>query len=432
MTRYYQRILLFLCTIPAYMQLQAQTTNIYTSSTTWTVPAGVHSISIKVYGGGGGLGGQDCGAGCSNAAAGNAGYVVASYNVSQGNTIGIYPGGRGTDGSNSVTNTGGGAGGVSPYNTAYNGGRGGNTGASGSSGGGGGGGAASIVTINSVIKIVAGGAGGGGGMANVANSGQPGSNSYSANGTSNTGGNGTTPSGDGGGGGGGGGGQYGSVGGSVYPTASESAGYGGYIGGNSISGAVTTTSNTNITWTSGGRIEITFISTLPVTWLGFTVAQQTDGSSTLYWRTATESDTKEFTIQSSSNGRDWTDIGTVAAAGNSSNLISYQFRDANTVQSVTYYRIRLTNLDGTTSYSDILNNNHAVNGIIRLSPNPVSGGVAVLSLQHASTVVLYNSTGVKLMEKYFPAGNSLLQTAAYPKGTYFLKTKEAHLAFVIQ
>ena len=75
----------------------AQVTNIYTTATTWTVPSGVSSISIKVYGGGGGTGGQDCGAGCTNAAAGPVGYVVASYAVSPGNSIGIYPGGKGAN-----------------------------------------------------------------------------------------------------------------------------------------------------------------------------------------------------------------------------------------------------------------------------------------------------------------------------------------------
>src|SRR5882724_4428522 len=147
---------------------QAQVTTTYTSSATWTVPAGITSITIKVYGGAGGTGGQDCGDGCSNAAAGPAGYVLADYNVTPGDMIGIYPGGQGADGDNNVSGTGGGSGGTNPYPSLnFNGGNGGNAGNSGASGGGGGGGAASILTINSIIKIVAGGAGGGGGMANV-------------------------------------------------------------------------------------------------------------------------------------------------------------------------------------------------------------------------------------------------------------------------
>jgi len=236
----------------------AQTTNTYTVSTNWNVPAGVNTIIIRVYGGAGGTGGRDCGAGCTNAPGGPVGYVYASYAVTPGDVIGIYPGGKGTNGANNVTNTGGGTAGVSTYNAAYNGGTGGNAGGSGSSGGGGGGGAASVVTINSVIRIVAGGGGGGGGMANSPNSGIAGSSGISANGTSNTGGNGQPTVGDGGGGGGGGGGQYGSVGGTVYSVGAETAGNGGYRGNNSLNGAAITFYNNYSTWANAGRIEITY------------------------------------------------------------------------------------------------------------------------------------------------------------------------------
>lgn len=236
----------------------AQTTTTYTSTSSWTVPSGVTSIVIKVYGGGGGVGGQDCGNGCYNPAAGPVGYIYASYTVTPGDIIDIYPGGKGTNGANSVNNSGGGTGGVSPYNTNYNGGNGGNVGPNGSSGGGGGGGAATIVTLNSVVKFIAGGAGGGGGMANYWGSGQPGNAGTSANGTLNNGGNGASAPADGGGGGGGGGGQYGSVGGGTFPYGAERAGYGGYRGGNAVTGANGIFENAYISWTNGGKVEISY------------------------------------------------------------------------------------------------------------------------------------------------------------------------------
>lgn len=236
----------------------SQTTNTYTSGTTWNVPAGVNTIVIKVYGGGAGFGGRDCGGGCGNASPSNAGYIYASYNVTPGDVIGIYPGGRGSNGGNNVSGTGGGAAGVSPYNSSYNGGTGGNAGPNGFSGGGGGGGAASVLTINSSIKIVAGGAGGGGGMANAANSGKPGSSTPSANGTSNSGANGLSSVADGGGSGGGGGGHYGSVAGTLYTVGAETAGNGGHRGDNLITDAASVFNNNDVYWTSDGRIEITY------------------------------------------------------------------------------------------------------------------------------------------------------------------------------
>lgn len=233
------------------------------SPTTFTVPVGVTSIRINAWGGGGGTGGQDCGAGCTNASPSQVGYVIATYSVTAGSSILIYPGGKGGNGSNEVTNTGGGAGGNSTHPSGYDGGRGGHAGGVGSSGGGGGGGAATVVAFgtSSTIRIVAGGGGGGGGMADKAGSGEAGVNTPSSSNSTN-GGNGTSAGStrDGGGGGGGGGGELGSVGGGIYNAVSspaEVAGRGGSRGNNFVSDGTSVT-NTTISWTAAGKVEITY------------------------------------------------------------------------------------------------------------------------------------------------------------------------------
>ena len=411
---------------------QAQVTTTYTSPATWTVPAGISSITIKVYGGGGGTGGQDCGAGCSNAAAGPVGYVLADYNVYPGDVIGIYPGGKGADGEDNASGSGGGTGGTNSYPFLnFNGGNGGNAGSSGSSGGGGGGGAASIVTINSIIKIVAGGAGGGGGMANVDNSGLEGSSSTSSNST-NTGGDGVTPDDDGGGGGGGGGGQFGSEGGDVYPTGGESAGTGGFLGENSVSGASSITTNGNITWTNTGQIEITRPVLLPVTWLSFTATKQ--GSAVaLKWSTAIEQNTRDYKVQHSINGTTWNDIGIVPAGGNSNMVQQYSFIDQNPVNSLNYYRLLQRDLDGNINYSKIVLLNLAdAERMLKIYPNPVLNGTITVNLKQASIVWVYNSIGVKLMQKELPAGEHLFSLSQLSKGTYYMKIKDDAVLFVIQ
>jgi Secretion system C-terminal sorting domain len=411
---------------------QAQVTNTYTSSATWTVQAGMTSITIKVYGGAGGIGGLDCGNGCSNAAAGPVGYVLADYNVTPGDVVGIYPGGKGVNGSNNVQATGGGSGGADTYPSLnFNGGNGGNAGGSGSSGGGGGGGAASIITINSTIKIVAGGAGGGGGMANMAGSGLAGSSSTSSNGT-NTGGNGTTPGGDGGGGGGGGGGQFASAGGGVHAAGGESAGDGGFRGGNSVSGASTITTNGNIAWTSAGQIEITHPISLPVTWLSFTATKQSS-SVLLSWSTATEQNTKDYKVQHSINGVNWNDIGIVPAAGNSNTVQQYNFVDQNPASGLNYYRLLQLDLDGKINYSKVVSFNFSdAEHMLKIYPNPVVNGTVTVSLKQSSIVGVYNSIGIKLMQKEFTAGEHLFKLSQLSKGTYYMKVKDEAVLFVIQ
>jgi hypothetical protein len=336
------------------------------------------------------------------------------------------------NGTNNASGTGGGSGGVATYTVSYNGGTGGNAGGTGSSGGGGGGGGASVVTINAAIKIAAGAGGGGGGMANSANSGLPGSSSTSANGTSNTGGNGTSASGDGGGGGGGGGGQFGSIGGGVHPAGAETAGNGGFLGGNSVSGASSVTTNGNIAWTNTGQIEITFTSTLPVTWLSFTATKQ--GSEiVLNWSTATEQNTRDYKIQHSADGANWSSIGVELAAGNSNAVRQYSFVDQNPVSGLNYYRLLQGDLDGRINYSKVISLKFSnAESMLKIYPNPVLNGTITVSLKQASTVSVYNSTGVNVMKKEFAAGEHLLNLAQLSKGIYYMKANGDAVLFVIK
>jgi len=422
------KIILFILSFTTIFS-QAQITNTYDYPTTWTVPSGVTSITIKVYGGAGGTGGQDCGAGCSNAASGETGYVYATFNVSPGDIIGIYPGEKGADGSDNESGTGGGSGGLSSYSFDYNGGNGGNPGWSGSSGGGGGGGAASIVTINSVIKIVAGGAGGGGGMANLEDSGYPGNSSTFSN-FSNTGGDGTTPFGDGGGGGGGGGGEFASYGGDVHDADGESGGDGGYRGDNFITGESSISNNESIAWTNTGQIEITFASfTLPVTWQSFTAAKENNGIR-LNWSTAAEYNAKDFLVQHSTNGNDWNIIA-VTAATNTNRLHQYSFFDQQATAGLNYYRLLQRDIDNKSSYSKIILLNLEAENKLKIYPNPAVNKTITISLNKASTLQVYNMLGVKLMEKEFSAGEHRITLSQLTKGSYYLRTKDNSVQLII-
>ena len=137
-------------------------------TSTFTVPAGVTSITAKLVGGSGGSGGADGG----NLGGGNSvsGSVTAAFTVTPLSSIYIAPGSGGVGGVNSTSNLGGGAGGTNAFGLA-GGGEGGDAGNSGSSGGGGGGGAATILSLElnptaASPMLIAGGGGGGGGSGN--------------------------------------------------------------------------------------------------------------------------------------------------------------------------------------------------------------------------------------------------------------------------
>lgn len=73
----------------------------------------------------------------------------------------------------------------------------------------------------------------------------------------------------------------------------------------------------------------------------------------LTWTTASEQNNQFFTIEKSRNVNDWAAIGTVPGAGNSSSMISYSFTDDG-AQGLAYYRLRQTDINGTTTVSNTI------------------------------------------------------------------------------
>ncbi|MCO5285622.1 MAG: T9SS type A sorting domain-containing protein [Chitinophagaceae bacterium] len=106
---------------------------------------------------------------------------------------------------------------------------------------------------------------------------------------------------------------------------------------------------------SGGGLGYYLMGPVPVTIISFS-AQALKDRVNLQWSTATESNSKDFTIQRSLDGSSFENIGTVAAAGNSNTRRDYSFSELqiNEVAGRTvFYRIRENDLDGKFMYSEV-------------------------------------------------------------------------------
>ncbi len=83
----------------------------------------------------------------------------------------------------------------------------------------------------------------------------------------------------------------------------------------------------------------------------------------LYWATASERNASHFEIEVSNDGKTWESIGSVAAAGNSTDLNSYSLSHMYPTMSINYYRLTQYDLDGAyVTYSKIVsldNREHA-------------------------------------------------------------------------
>jgi autotransporter-associated beta strand protein len=91
---------------------------------------------------------------------------------------------------------------------------------------------------------------------------------------------------------------------------------------------------------------------LPITLLSFQ-AEVKDGLVHTNWVTASEINNDFFTVERSKDGNSWEEVGTVDGAGDSNTELAYAFVDDDPYSGISYYRLRQTDFDGTTSVSEI-------------------------------------------------------------------------------
>jgi hypothetical protein len=91
---------------------------------------------------------------------------------------------------------------------------------------------------------------------------------------------------------------------------------------------------------------------LPIDLLHFSATPK-EGNVILDWTTASEINNDYFSIERSTDAIHFNEIARVNGAANSNQLISYQSVDEKPLKGLSYYRLRQTDFDGTTSHSNI-------------------------------------------------------------------------------
>ncbi len=100
-----------------------------------------------------------------------------------------------------------------------------------------------------------------------------------------------------------------------------------------------------------------------------------DNAVKVWWATSNESGVKSFTIERSTDGKDFSGIGSVAASNNST--YSYSFDDLDPIAGVAYYRLKVNELNGSNSYSSVVKVETKQNNVVSVSPNPVTGTIVI-------------------------------------------------------
>jgi hypothetical protein len=136
-------------------------------------------------------------------------------------------------------------------------------------------------------------------------------------------------------------------------------------------------------WTISGNGSL-----LPISMLSFSVNKNNDFAQ-LNWITASETNNYGFDIEKSTDSKTWNKIGFITGAGNSNQLVKYNYTDLlseniKNNNAIVYYRLKQIDYNGASKYSAIrsvnLNaENQDLPVIFTLFPNPASQYLNIIS-----------------------------------------------------
>jgi hypothetical protein len=141
-------------------------------------------------------------------------------------------------------------------------------------------------------------------------------------------------------------------------------------------------------------------SDLPVSLVQFTGTTE-KGTVILNWSTASEINNDYFVVEKSTDGEMFSELARIDGAGNSNDLLSYEYIDENP-SDLNYYRLRQYDFNGTTSCSEIIKVSlpesekdqvqvTSNQGTIYIMANSTEGGVMKVQIYNLSGAMVFES-----------------------------------------
>lgn len=171
---------------------------------------------------------------------------------------------------------------------------------------------------------------------------------------------------------------------------------------------------------------------LPIELLFFS-AEFVNGKVDLKWATASELNFDYFSVERSSGGMVFSEIGQVKGNGTSRERHNYSFTDINPLVGKSYYRLKSIDYDRHTEDSEIVFINTTGRKKVFLYPNPIVEGQLFVDLNFTSesdvNAFITDLTGSQLMRFTVNSSNNLLLLDLKP-GSYLLKVTAENFSSV--
>lgn len=170
---------------------------------------------------------------------------------------------------------------------------------------------------------------------------------------------------------------------------------------------------------------------LPVRLANFTATKLGEDRARLNWTTLSEDQNDGFAVERSINGRDFSRIGWVDAAGGAGGSTSYVFDDPAPASGLNYYRLRQLDLDGTATLSQVetLTFGEDTNEIT-VFPNPVTDRLYLRAADEGAVEII-DAKGRRVAHRWVAAGQAIDVSGLSP-GTYWLRVNESAVSFLKQ
>ena len=163
--------------------------------------------------------------------------------------------------------------------------------------------------------------------------------------------------------------------------------------------------------------------TLPVRLLSFT-GKNNGGNNLLQWKTENETNTKEFSVERSTDGRSFTHIATVNAAGTGQG--SYVYTDSLlSLTEVVYYRLKMIDTDDRFTYSNVIRFTKKQQDNISIYPNPVKDQATLQVSDKAligTTAKIVDVNGSTMQTFTITSNFVIVDTRKLTAGFYLLQT----------
>lgn len=162
---------------------------------------------------------------------------------------------------------------------------------------------------------------------------------------------------------------------------------------------------------------------LPLEFVSFDAKKANNNEVLLTWKTTSETNCKNFEVETSTDAQNWEKVGEVQAKNVSNAINDYSFTFNNQTNN-RYFRIKQVDFDGKFEYSKTISLSIESKDVFAIFPNPTDGNLHITSTINfdKAQVRMMNMQGIIVSEELLEISNhQIVETTHLSAGEYLIE-----------